>query len=205
MRIAPLVVVAFLVVLPLLCPALARAEEKAAKETDGWISIFDGKTLKGWKASEEPDNWKVEDGAIVGRGKRSHLFYVEKEFGDLEFKAEVKINKGGNSGMYFRAEFGTGWPKGYEAQVNSSHTDPKRSGSLYNFVSITDKLTEDDEWFTQHITAKGNHITIRLNDKVVVDYVDKKETHKKGYVALQQHHDGSVVRYRKLMVKPLDK
>jgi hypothetical protein len=107
--------------------------------------------------------------------------------------------------MYFRTAFGSGWPKGYEAQVNSSHTDPVRSGSLYNFVKIGDKLTNDDEWFTQHITAKGNHITIRINDKVTVDYTDEKETHKKGYIALQQHNEGSVVKYRKLMVKPLDK
>ena len=72
-------------------------------------------------------------------------------------------------------------------------------------VKVTDNLTHDDEWFTQHIIAKGNHIIIRINDKTTVDYVDEKETYKKGYVALQQHNDGSVVKYRKLMVKPLDK
>jgi hypothetical protein len=189
------------------CCGLPRAEEKKSedKDADGWISIFDGKTLKGWKASEKPDNWTAEDGCIVGQHDRSHLFYMDKEFGDLEFKAEVKINKGGNSGMFFRTAFGDGWPKGYEAQVNSSHTDPVRSGSLYYLVKIGDKLTNDDEWFTQHIVAKGNHIMISINGKKVVDFVDEKETYKKGYVALQQHNEGSVVKYRKLMVKPLDK
>jgi hypothetical protein len=182
------------------------AEDKTAdKDADGWVSIFDGKSLKGWKASEKPEGWSVEDGCIVGKGSRSHLFYMEKEFGDLEFKAEVKINKGGNSGMFFRTAFGPDWPKGYEAQVNSSHTDPVRSGSLYYHVKIGDKLTNDDEWFTQHITARGNHIVIRINDKVTADYKDETETYKKGYVALQQHHEGSVVKYRKLLVKPLDK
>lgn len=186
--------------------SLSFAEDKtAAKDDEGWISLFDGKTLKGWKASEEPENWKVEDGAIVGRGKRSHLFYIDKEFGDLEFKAEVKINKGGNSGMYFRTKFEKAWPSGYEAQVNSSHTDPVRSGSLYNHAKIFDKLTNDDEWFTQHIIAKGNHIIIKVNGKTTVDYKDEKKTYSKGHIALQQHHDGSVVMYRKLMVKPLDK
>jgi hypothetical protein len=193
-------------VIALCCSLPLRAEDKKSADKDeGWISIFDGKTLKGWKASEKPANWTVEEGCIVGQGDRSHLFYMEREFTDLEFKAEVKINKGGNSGMYFRTAFGPAWPKGYEAQVNSSHTDPIRSGSLYNFVKVTDKLTHDDEWFTQHITAKGNHITIRINDKTTVDFEDKKETYTKGYVALQQHNEGSVVKYRKLMVKPLEK
>jgi hypothetical protein len=198
---------AFVTAFAVCCCASLRAEDKKsdAKDADGWISIFDGKTLKGWKASEKPDHWTVEDGCIVGQHDRSHLFYMDKEFTDLEFKAEVKINKGGNSGMYFRTALGPAWPKGYEAQVNSSHSDPVRSGSLYSFVKIGDKLTNDDEWFTQHITAKGNHITIRINDKVTVDYVDKKETYKKGHIALQQHNEGSVVKYRKLMVKPLDK
>jgi hypothetical protein len=140
---------------------------------------------------------------IVGRGDRSHLFYIEREFTDLEFKAEAKINKGGNSGMYFRAAFSTGWPKGYEAQVNGSHKDPVRTGSLYYHAFVKEQLVEDDTWFTQHITVKGNHIVIRVNDKVTVDYVDKKKTYEKGQVALQQHDPGSVVHYRKLMVKPL--
>jgi hypothetical protein len=170
---------------------------------DGWIKMFDGKTLNGWKASERPENWTVEDGAIVGRGDRSHLFYMAEQCEDCEFKAEVKINKGGNSGMYFRAEFGSGWPKGYEAQVNTSHKDPVKTGSLYNFVKIYDQLVPDDTWFTQHIIAKGNHIIIKVNDKTVVDFVDEKHTYKKGYLALQQHDPGSVVHYRNLMMRKL--
>ncbi len=177
----------------------------AAEETekDGWVKIFDGKTLKGWKASEKPENWTVEDGAIVGRGTRSHLFYMDGEYEDLEFKVEVKLNKGGNSGMYFRTQFGPGWPKGYEAQVNNSHGDPKRTGSLYNLVDVRKQLIPDDTWWEQHVICRGNHITIKVNGKVVVDFVDKDNTYKKGHVALQQHDPGSVVAYRHLMIKPL--
>jgi len=79
-----------------LCAMLAAPAATAEK---GWKKIFDGKTLNGWKASERPDNWKVEDGAIVGRGDRSHLFYMEEQCENCEFKAMVKLNKGGNSGM----------------------------------------------------------------------------------------------------------
>lgn len=186
--------------LTLVCAAV-RAQDQGSEE--GWKSIFDGKTLDGWKASEKPENWKVEEGAIVGRGDRSHLFYMQEQFENCEFKAEVKLNKGGNSGMYFRTQFGTGWPTGYEAQVNNSHTDPKRTGSLYNFVNVSEQLVPDDTWWTQHILANGNHMIIKVNDKVVVDYVDEKNTHTKGHLALQQHDPGSVVHYRKLMVKPL--
>lgn len=183
---------------------VAAAHGENPTDDQGWISIFDGKTLKGWEASERPENWTVEDGAIVGRGPRSHLFYKEREFGDLEFKAEVKLNKGGNSGMYFRAQFGPGWPKGYEAQVNNSHRDPVRTGSLYNFVPVHKKLVDDDTWWTQHVIARGNHIIIKVNGETVVDFVDEKNTYKKGFVALQQHDPGSVVHYRNLMVRPLD-
>lgn len=169
----------------------------------GWKRIFDGKTLDGWKASERPENWTVEDGAIVGRGDRSHLFYMGEECENCEFKAMVKLNKGGNSGMYFRAEFMAGWPKGYEAQVNNSHKDPKRTGSLYNFVDVTEQLVPDDTWWEQHIIADGNHIVIKVNGKTVVDYVDEKRTYTKGRLALQQHDPGSVVMYKDIMMKVL--
>lgn len=179
----------------------------AAPEPDdeGWITIFDGETLDGWKASEKPENWKVEDGCIVGTGERSHLFYTDAgEMKDLEFQADVKLSKGGNSGMYFRVEFGEGWPKGYEAQVNNSSGDPRKTGSLYYFVDIKEQLIEDDTWWTQHVICKGNHIIIKVNDEVVVDYVDEKNTHEKGFVALQQHDPSSVVHYKNLKIKKLD-
>ncbi len=188
----------------LLASALLFGAPAASAEEGGWISMFDGKTLEGWKANERPENWTVEDGCIVGRGERSHLFWMKRKCRDCEFKAEVKISDGGNSGMYFRAQFGPGWPKGYEAQVNSTHKDWKRTGSLYNFVNIKEQLVPPDTWFTQHIIVKGNHIVIKVNGKTVVDYVDEKNTYTEGYLALQQHDPGSTVWYRNLKMRPLD-
>jgi hypothetical protein len=187
-----------------LCLPPAAADDPVSTGDEGWISLFDGQRLTDWEASERPNNWTVEDGCIVGRGARSHLFYTGQEFTDFEFRAEVQINHGGNSGMYFRTAFGPGWPKGYEAQVNSSHGDPKRTGSLYNFVDVLESKVPDDTWWTQHITCQGNHIVVRVNDEVVVDYVDEANTYARGYLALQQHNLGSEVRYRSLMVKPLE-
>jgi hypothetical protein len=170
-----------------------------------WKSMFDGKTLNGWKASENPESWSVKDGCIVGDGQRSHLFWMVEACENCEFKAEVKLNHGGNSGMYFRAAFGPGWPQGYEAQVNNTHPDWRRTGSLYRFSDVKEQLVPDDTWWTQHIIADGNHIIIKVNDKVVVDYVDANNTYRKGYLALQQHNPGSVVQYRNLQMRQIKK
>jgi len=177
----------------------------AADDGDGggWISMFDGKTLEGWKAADNPESWSAKDGMIVGDGERSHLFYMLHECKNCEFKAEVRINHGGNSGMYFRAKFEPGWPHGYEAQVNNTHEDWRRTGSLYGFSDIKEQLIPDDTWWTQQVIANGNHIIIKVNGKVVVDYVDEKNTYQKGLLALQQHNKGSVVEFRNLMMRPL--
>jgi Domain of Unknown Function (DUF1080) len=181
----------------------SAAKSDRADSGDGWVKMFNGKDLEGWKANERPEVWTVKDGAIVGDGDRSHLFWMKEECENCEFKATVKISDQGNSGMYFRAAFGPAWPKGYEAQVNSTHKDPVKTGSLYNFVKVFDQLAPPDTWFTQHIIADGNHIVIKVNDKTTVDYVDEKNTHTKGYLAMQQHNIGSIVMYKDLMYRRL--
>jgi len=175
----------------------------ARHKADDWIPMFDGSTLDGWKANEHPESWTVKDGAITGDGAASHLFWMKEKCFNCEFKAEVKIGHLGNSGMYFRTAFGPGFPKGYEAQVNSSHTDPVRTGSLYNFVKVFDVLVPDDTWYTQHIIVDGNHIQIFINDKKTVDFTDEKNTFTDGYLALQQHNAGSVVQFKNLMMRNL--
>ena len=123
--------------LALIAVALAASCAIAADDKDGWISMFDGKTLTGWKANQNPESWTVRDGCITGDGDASHLFWMEKEGENLEFKAGIKIGHMGNSGMYFRTAFGPGFPKGYEAQVNATHSDPVKTGSLYSFQKPT--------------------------------------------------------------------
>ncbi len=181
-----------------------RVHAQDAPSVDGWITMFDGKTLDGWEANENPECWTVEDGTLKGSKGKSHLFYKKREFTDCEFKADIKLAAGSNSGMYFRTAFGPGFPKGYEAQVNNSHKDPKRTGTLYHFVVVSEQLIADDTWWNQHIICKGNHIVIKVNDKTVVDFVDEKNSFTNGYLALQQHDPNSTVWYKNLMVKPLD-
>ena len=202
------------------CAALlmvfAVAEEKE-KAKDGWVTIFDGKSLAGWKASENKDSWKVEDGALVCHGPRSHLFYTgdEKPFVNFEFKAEVMTTPGSNAGIYFHTRYQQeGWPKyGYEAQVNITHGDPKKTGSLYGVVDVADPPAKDNEWWTQHIIVKGQRIIIKINDKVVVDYTEPKDKPAtsgqverrldKGTFAFQAHDPKSKVFFRNVQVKRL--
>jgi hypothetical protein len=191
----------------LLGVAAARAEEAFKPETvaelkaKGFVELFDGKTLAGWKALDNPDSWTVTpEGTIKGKGPASHLFTV-KEYEHLEFRAEVRTQLKTNSGMYFRTKMERGFPTGYEAQVNCSHRDPVKTGSLYNIAKNLQAPHADNEWFVQHIVAQGDRIVIKVNGKVIVDVKNGK--HQKGHIALQQHDPGSVVEYRNLMVKEL--
>jgi len=183
--------------------AAAAVVLSARHKADDWIPMFDGSTLDGWKANEHPESWTVKNGAITGDGPASHLFWIKEKCVNCEFKAEVKINHGGNSGMYFRTAFGPGFPKGYESQVDNTHTDPVRTGSLYNFVKVFEQLIPDDTWWTQHIIVEGNHIQIFVNDKKTVDFTDEKNTFTDGFLALQQHNAGSVVEFKNLMIRHL--
>jgi len=191
----------------LLAISTATAEDK---NDEGWACLFDGKTLNGWKANERPESWMVEDGALVGNGPRSHLYYMKEQFKDFELKTEAKINQGGNSGIYFHIEYhDDGWFfDGHEVQVNNTHVDPVKTGSLWAVVKLYESNAKDDEWFPMHVTVKGQNIVVQMNGKVVVDYTEPKGAEGprrlgKGYIALQAHDPGSKVHFRNIMIKKL--
>lgn len=189
----------------------------AGQEGQGWVALFDGKTLDGWRASEKPGTFSVEDGAIVVHGPRSHLYYVgpvqDHAFTDFEWKADVMTTPGSNSGMYFHTQFqAEGWPsKGYEVQVNNSHTDPKRTGGLYGIQDVLEPPARDNEWFTQHIIVQGQRIVVKVDGKTLVDYTEPDDVERppdmagrrlsSGTFALQGHDPKSRVLYRNIMVK----
>ncbi|TLV02396.1 3-keto-disaccharide hydrolase [Dyadobacter luticola] len=186
---------------------------------DGWISLFNGKNFDGWKIGANASSFTVVDGTIQVAGPRAHLFYdgpvKNHMFKNFEFKATVMTKPGSNSGIFIHTTYQEdGWPsQGYEVQVNQSHTDYKRTGSLYNVIDVKETYAKDNEWYTEYIKVEGKHITIKINDKVVVDYeesdVDKREGEMKnrflktGTFALQAHDPKSVVFYKDIMVKPL--
>ncbi|MHB8953420.1 MAG: 3-keto-disaccharide hydrolase [Pirellulaceae bacterium] len=192
--------------LTLLMPPLAVAQTA----DDGWQTLFDGKSLDGWQPNERPENWTIEEGAIVGHGERSHLYYMGEQFENFEFQTEVMINEGGNSGIYLHIEHHPeGWFfDGHEVQINNSHADPVRTGSLWGVVKLYDTPVKDNEWFTVDILVKEQNIVVKVNGKIVVDYTEPEGAKgprrlSKGYLALQQHDPGSSVRFRNIKVKRL--
>jgi hypothetical protein len=178
-----------------------------AAEEEGWVKLFNGKDLTGWKASEN-GKFTVEDGCIVVRGNRAHLF-SEKEFKNFEAKVEIMTKPGSNSGFYIHTKYQESWPdQGYEVQVNCTHTDPVKNGSIYNVVKNYDPIAKDDEWYTLEVKVKGKNIVTKVNGKIVVDYTEPEGVTgprklSKGSFAIQAHDPKSEVRYRSVMVKEL--
>ncbi|OIQ95977.1 hypothetical protein GALL_219740 [mine drainage metagenome] len=192
----------------------------ADQNSHRWIALFDGHSLDGWKVGDNAATFSVDSGMIVVHGKTAHLFYVgnvqDHHFKNFEFKADVMTRPGANSGIYFHTEFQQGgWPdKGFEVQVNNSHTDWKRTGSLYNIVDTRETYVNDNEWFTEYIKVQGKRVIVKLNDIVVVDYTEpehpKRSADEAGRVissgtfALQGHDPKSIVYFKNIMVKPLE-
>jgi Domain of Unknown Function (DUF1080) len=180
----------FVAILLGLLPAALSAEEA------GWVSLFNGKDLTGWRSNEEvPGVFSIVDGAIQVKGGRAHLFYVgedgKADFRDFELKMKVKTLPGANSGLYFHTGFQEkGWPDlGYECQVNASHKDPKKTGSLYGVVNwvvqeagkpepkfaVKNHMAaaaphQDEEWFDYLIQVKGKKITLTVNGVVTAEF-----------------------------------
>ena len=122
---------------------------------------------------------------------------------------------GSNAGIYFHTKYqDENWPKyGYESQVNVTHKDPKKTGSLYGVINVSDPPCKDNEWWTQTIAVRGKHIEIKVNGKTVVDYTEPDDTKAfsedfdrrlgSGTFALQGHDPESKVYFKNIKVKRL--
>lgn len=166
---------------------------------------------------EKADSWKIDDGAFVAQGSRSHLFYVgdEKAFKDFELKVDVMTEPGSNGGIYFHTRYQeSGWPKqGFECQVNVTQTDWIKTGSLYGLVNMALTPAQDKKWWTQHIIVKGSRVTVKIDGQTVLEYNEpagaqagQEFTRKisEGTFALQAHDPKSIIRYKNIRVKRLD-
>lgn len=204
---------------------LAQAKDEKsktgkAKSDDGFVSIFNGKDLTGWKVNpESPSSIRAEDGMIIIDGKRTHAFYDGEvgnhDFKNFEFKAKVKTFENANSGIYFHTKYQeSGWPSaGYECQVNNTHSDKKKTGGLYAVQDNFDEVAKDGVWFDYHIKVEGKHVVIKIDGKVITDYTEPENpAHLKsmpgrkigsGTICLQAHDPKSVVHYKDLKLKIL--
>jgi hypothetical protein len=189
---------------------------RAADSEDGFKTIFDGKSFEGWKTSIDNTNtWKIEDGAFVASGPTAHVFYMgdEKPFKNFELKVDVLTVTNSNGGIYFHTAYQEkGFPRaGIECQVNVSHTDWKKTGSLYGVVDIGVTPAQDNKWWTQHIIVRGRKVIVKIDGKTVIEYneppiaegVPAKKLGE-GTFALQAHDPKSVIRYKNIRVKRLD-
>ncbi len=202
----------------LFCSTWVAGQEGTKDDEEGFVSLWDGTSFDDWKINENKDSWRIEEGVIICHGDRSHMFYIGEHapFVNFHFKAEVQTKPKANSGIYFHTAFQeSGWPQaGYEAQVNNSHGDPRRTGSLYGIDDVmNDSPAQDSEWFTQEIIVRGKNIQIKVNGKTVVDYTEPEGKHSgkeleralsKGTFAFQAHDPESEVHYRNIRVKKLE-
>jgi hypothetical protein len=187
----------------------------------GWTSLFNGKDLTGWKVNENAGTFSVKDGAIVSHGPRSHCFYIgnfhHHTFRNFELKVDVMTLPGSNGGIYIDTAFqGEGFPlKGFEVQVNNTYPhDPRKTGSLYQVKDNGEEVAKDNQWFTLDILAQGETITIKVDDKVIVEWTQppdwqgtKQFPNRRiapDTIALQGHDAGSTVYYKNIRIKPLD-
>lgn len=207
----------------LLLNSASRADEtrKAPKpDRKGFYTLFNGKDLNDWKPSENPETFRVEDGNLVVNGQRAHLYYIgpvgNHDFKNFELHAELMTFPKANSGIYFHTEFQEGgWPnKGFEAQVNETHGDIKKTGGLYNVKDVLNQSPANtNEWYTYDIIVKGKTVTIKINGKVTTEWTQPDDWKGpegmpgrvlgSGTIAIQGHDPGSKVLYRVIKIKPL--
>jgi len=208
-------------VLLLACTAVAACSAAQGGKDEGWITLFNGKNLDGWRASENQGTFTAKDGELVVNGARSHLFYTgpvrHHNFKNFEFRAEVKTTKGSNSGIYFHTAWQpTDWPaKGFECQVNTTHSDRKKTGGLYNVQDVMDNApSQDGEWFNYYIRVEGKHVIIKIDGKTTVDWTQPEDYKPpqgmperkigQGTIAIQGHDPKSLVYFKNVAIRPLD-
>ena len=191
-------------------------------ETD-WIPLFDGHSLRGWKAGGSKNSIRVADGQIVAQGPRAHLFYAggvrHADFKNFELQAEVMTRDGAASGIYFHTGL---QPKdspksGFKVQVNNTYKGDdkalalRKTGSLCGVQDVYKALGKDNEWSRLHILVQGKQVFIRLNGVEVVKYVEPEPPVREGdspvlghgTFALDSLDSSSEVRFRNILVRPL--
>lgn len=198
-----------------------RQADEPKPDKDGFYSLFDGKSLSGWKVGKNADSWSVQDGmmAVHGPGP-AHIFYEgpvhNHDWKNFHLKATVMTFPNANSGIYFHTKYQeSNWPdQGFEAQVNATHSDWKKTGSLYDVVNIRDPHHQDNKFFLYEIIVKGNHVELKVDGTTVCDWTQPEsfkapQGHsgrflQHGTFALQGHDPGSKVYFKDIRVKPLD-
>lgn len=185
----------------------------ATHAAEKWKSLFDGKTLAGWKQVQDKAKYLVRDGAIVGvvtAGATQNSFLItEAEFGDFVFECEFKAAPGINSGIQYRSHVADEKVKrlyGYQFEIDptprgltggfyeegrrgwfvpsANHDEPQKA-----FAAAHAGQFKPGEWNKVRIEARGAYVKHWLNGHLMADYTDKGEDVriKRGFFGLQVH------------------
>jgi hypothetical protein len=167
---------------------------------NGWLLLFDGETLFGWKASSEVD-WRVADGTIEAVQGDVGLLHTTTQFSDFELRCDFKAGPATNSGIFLRTSPKPPGPTSgcYELNIASSEQSPFPTGSLVGRKQGKFSLA-DNRWHTYHIVATGGHFSVLLDGKPVLDWKDPQPLGR-GYIGLQKN-EGAVA-FRNIKLRPL--
>jgi hypothetical protein len=169
---------------------------------EGWIELFDGATLFGWKSREQA-TWEVVDGTIIthkgsGPGKLS----TTTEFADFELHLEFWVDAEANSGVFLRCVTQGEITAGNSMEVNIRDNHPRwPTGSINEVAQYRGPTGTVGRWNTYDITALGERIVVRLNGQTTVDAQDPR--FRRGNIALQRFLPEGEIRFRNIKLKPM--
>ena len=191
-------------------PAPAKA---VAKGIDGgWVSLFDGKDLTGWKAHGQ-ERWTVDDGEIHGVAVTKEYGYLstEKTYLDFEMKAKFKAEGTGNSGVFYHSTLDGVDIKGVQVEVDphpGMHTgglyESAGRGWLIQPSEAAEKALVVDGWNEVRAVVRGPHVQTWVNGVPAVDYTDASPKYTDGLIALQLHAGGEgKMRFKDIVVREI--
>ncbi len=162
---------------------------------DGWISLFDGRSLADWHP-EQGAKWRVSAGALIGDSGEDGWLRSDGQFTNFLLRIEYRNSPKGNSGVFLRAtkESNLSDPSnpagGYELQINNE--DEKwATGSIENFIQrLMPVNPAPNQWHSYEVEVRGDHITVMLDGARVLDGQHSK--FKVGYIGLQHHKDNKI-------------
>jgi len=201
------------VCMALLATSLLGAQDKpntlAPSETaDGWKLLFDGKSLTSWEphttsAAPATGDWTVEDEAISCPGTTAGWLATDATFSDFTLKLQFRGVEKVNSGVFLRSEkAGQPHKTGYELQIWDYQPEGYNTGSLVASLKAGPAKIIPGEWNSYEITASGDHFTIVLNGKTLLDGSDSK--HASGVIGFQCQKDNRI-QFRNIRLLPLTK
>ena len=201
----------FAVMSLLVLGVLAEAPTKA-----GWVSLFNGKDLGGWKPNGD-EKWVVEQGNVLGESAANKYGYLttEKTYRDFDLRLKFKGEALGNSGLFLHSRItGTDPEHGPDIEGMQVEVDPtpgKHTGGLYEsggrgWVAMPTAEAENalkpGEWNDLEVWVHGNHIVTHLNGVKVADFTDPVPKFTDGVIGLQIHTGGGVkMRWKDIYIK----